>query len=122
MTARQLCRPHSLAERANFRIKERFRIASARFGPAIVHCRIEPDRMHDELAVRALRALIDNHLCPSGLEVHVLPNLEFRLGWCCVDMRCAVCHPSDAHDGLAGSTGGNNMPGRSEETAALRAQ
>jgi hypothetical protein len=61
--------------------------------------------MHDELAVRALDALIDDHLCPSGLEVHVLPNLEFRLGWSRVDMRCAVFHHLDAHDGVAGSTG-----------------
>jgi hypothetical protein len=47
------CHPRFLDERTNFRIKERLRIASARFGPSVVNCRVEPDRMHDELAEQA---------------------------------------------------------------------
>jgi hypothetical protein len=61
------------------RLKKPFVIGPTQFSAS----HAEPDRIDNELAVRVLSTLVDDHFRPPSLEVHVLTDFEFRLGGCC---------------------------------------
>jgi len=60
------------------RIQKGFFVSSANFCPSTVTCGVEPNGIHNELAIEAERTIVDDHVRPSRLKANILANPESR--------------------------------------------